>query len=179
MVNEYLLNSLYKPNDRLGVEMFGASDWNKLKGRVCGLTNAAIERNYTPRSVCYDPNYSAFFDVLFVPDKTKFTELLGAEAPLDYIKGDAFRAFSKVSSGVTDVLDKVPVISPFVSAGRTVNQGLADMLKVFGLKSYKNKDEDEPPPQPKNVAIGAGTILLIAGGVYLLYRSSKKKKRRG
>ena len=179
MVNAHLLNSLYKPNDRLGVEMFGASDWNKLKGRVCGLTNAAIERNYTPRSVCYDPNYSAFFDVLFVPDKTKFSELLGAEAPLDYIKGDAFRAFSKVSSGVTDVLEKVPVISPFVSAGRTVNQGLADMLKVFGLKSYKNKDEDAPPPQPKNVAIGAGTILLIAGGVYLLYRSSKRKKRRG
>lgn len=178
MRNAHLLNSLYKPNDRLGVEMFGASDWNKLKGRVCGLTNAAIERNYTPRSVCYDPNYSAFFDVLFVPDKTKFTELLGAEAPLDYIKGDAFRAFSKVSSGVTDILDKVPVISPFVSAGRTVNQGLADMLKVFGLKSYKSAGE-EAPPQAKNVAIGAGTILLIAGGVYLLYRSSKKNKRRG
>ena len=178
MRNEKVLNSLYKPNDRLGVEMFGASDWNRLKGRVCGLTNAAIERNYTPRSVCYDPNYSAFFDVLFVPDKTKFTELLGAEAPLDYIKGDAFRAFSKVSSGVTDILDKVPVISPFVSAGRTVNQGLADMLKVFGLKSYKSKGEEEHP-QAKNVAIGAGTILLIAGGVYLLYRSSKKKKRRG
>lgn len=178
MRNEKVLNSLYKPNDRLGVEMFGASDWNKLKGRVCGLTNAAIERNYTPRSVCYDPNYSAFFDVLFVPDKTKFTELLGAEAPLDYIKGDAFRAFSKVSSGVTDILDKVPVISPFVSAGRTVNQGLADMLKVFGLKSYKSTGEEEPP-QAKNVAIGAGTILLIAGGAYLLYRSSKKKKRRG
>lgn len=178
MRNAHLLNSLYKPNDRLGVEMFGASDWNKLKGRVCGLTNAAIERNYTPRSVCYDPNYSAFFDVLFVPDKTKFTELLGAEAPLDYIKGDAFRAFSKVSSGVTDILDKVPVISPFVSAGRTVNQGLADMLKVFGLKSYKGTGEEEAP-QAKNVAIGAGTILLIAGGVYLLYRSNKKKKRRG
>lgn len=175
MKNERLLNKLYNPNDRLGVQFFGVDEWNRQKEKVCEITNDVIEGKLIP-ACRTGADYSQLFNVLFVPDRRAFGELLGATAPLDYIPGSWTRSFSKVSSGVTDILDNVPVLSPFVKGGRSINQGLADFLEKLGLKSYK--ESDEPLTVTQKAGLGLGGLLLIGGAAYGIYYLSKKKKRR-
>ena len=177
MKNERLLNKLYNPNDRLGVQFFGVDEWNRQKANVCDITNDVIEGKAIP-AYRTGADYSQLFNVLFVPDRRAFGELLGATAPLDYIPGSWTRSFSKVASGATDILDNVPVLSPFIKGGRSINQGLADFLEKLGLKSYKDSDEPEPLTVTQKAGLGLGGLLLIGGAAYGLYYLSKKKKGR-
>lgn len=174
MKNENLIDSLYDPNDKLGCEMFGVADWNKLKGRVCGLTNAAISRNYNYTDGV-NPNYSALFEVLFRPNRARFAEMLGADAPIDYISSDWARGISKIGSGVTEALNKIPFFTPWISAGRSVNSGVADLLKYFGLSSKKAEDA---APVVTKTGLTLGGVLLIGGAAYGIYYLAKKRKRK-
>lgn len=175
MKNERLLNKLYNPNDRLGVQFFGVDEWNKQKAKVCDITNEVIEGKVIP-AYRNGADYSQLFNVLFVPDRRAFGELLGATAPIDYIPGEWVRSTSKVASGITDIADNIPILSPFVKGGRSINQGLAEFLEKFGLKSYK--ESDEPLTVTQKAGLGLGGLLLIGGAAYGIYYLSKKKKGR-
>lgn len=178
MKNENILNQLYKPNDRLGKQMFGEVPWSRMKGRVCGLTNAAIARNYHPQGP-YNGEYNQLFEVLFRPDRQKFNELLGADAPIDLIPGDWARSFSKIGEGITNALKNIPFFAPWISAGRSINAGVADILKKFGLSSY---GESSDSSETTILGMNPTTILVLGGvgvGVYFLVKKRRKRRRRG
>ncbi|MBO4547137.1 MAG: hypothetical protein J5700_06130 [Treponema sp.] len=175
MKNEVVIDSLYAPNDKLGVEMFGASDWNRLKGRVCGLTNAALSRSYNCTGGT-NPNYSALFEVLFRPNRARFAEMLGADAPIDFISADWARGLSKIGSGITEGLNKIPFFTPWISAGRSINSGVASLLKNFGLSSKK---AEEVAPTVAKTGLTLGGVLLLGGAAYGVYYLTKKKRKRG
>ena len=174
MRNEAILRELYTPNDRLGVAMFGATDWARCKGRVCGLTNAMIDRQYTPQHDG-DMRYNALFEVLFAPNRKKFAEMLGADAPIDFIPGDLARGVSKIGSGFTNMLNRIPFFTPWIAGGREINEGTAKFLKWLGLSSQK---AEETAPTVVKAGLTVGGVLLIGGAIYGVYYLSKKKKRR-
>lgn len=175
MRNKNLLDSLYCPNDRLGVEMFGVNGWNDLKNMVCDRTNAIIERCYIPQTTAPRYEYTPLFDALFVPNRQAMREMLGASAPIDFLPGDLANAVSKIGSGVTNALNQIPFFTPWISAGRQVNAGVSDALQWFGLSSKK---ADEVAPTVTKAGLGIGGLLLIGGGVYLVYKLSQKKRGR-
>lgn len=174
MRNKNLLDSLYTPNDRLGVKMFGVNDWNNLKNNVCSLTNKIIDGCLVPSGsvACYE--YGPLFDALFVPNKKVMREMLGASAPVDFLPSVLRDPLSKIGGGVTNALNQIPFFTPWISAGRQVNAGVSDALQWFGLSSKK---ADEVAPTVTKSGIGIGGLLLIGGGVYLFYKLSQKKKR--
>lgn len=174
MRNKNLLDSLYTPNDRLGVEMFGVNGWNELKNMVCDRTNAIIERRYIPDSTAPRYEYAQLFDALFVPNRPAMREMLGASAPIDFLPGDLARSVSKIGSGITNALNQIPFFTPWIAAGRQVNAGVSDALQSFGLSSKK---ADELAPTVTKAGLGIGGLLLIGGGVYLVYKLAQKKKR--
>ena len=173
MRNEAILRELYTPNDRLGVAMFGATDWARCKGRVCGLTNAMIDRQYTPQHDG-DMRYNALFEVLFAPNRKKFAEMLGADAPIDFIPGDLAKGVSKVGSGVTNILYRIPFFTPYIEGGREANAGMSKILEWFGLSSQK---AEETAPTVVKAGLTLGGVLLIGGAIYGFYYLSKKKRR--
>lgn len=173
MRNEAILRELYTPNDRLGVAMFGATNWARCKGRVCGLTNAVIDRQYTPQHNG-DMRYNALFEVLFAPNRKKFAEMLGDDAPIDLMPWDFARGLSKIGSGLTNALNRIPFFSPWIAAGRETNAGVAKILESFGLSSHK---AEETAPTVVKAGLTVGGVLLIGGAIYGVYYLSKKKRR--
>ncbi len=174
MRNKNLLDSLYTPNDRLGVEMFGVNAWNNLKNNVCSVTNKIIDGCLVPSGsvACYE--YGPLFDALFVPNKKVMREMLGASAPVDFLPSVLRDPLSKIGGGVTNALNQIPFFTPWISAGRQVNAGVSDALQWFGLSSKK---ADKVAPTVTKAGLGIGGLLLIGGGVYLVYKLSQKKKR--
>lgn len=174
MRNKNLLDSLYTPNDRLGVEMFGVNSWNNLKNNVCSLTNKIIDGCLVPSGSVAYYEYAPLFDALFVPNKKVMREMLGASAPVDFLPSVLRDPLSKIGGGVTNALNQIPFFTPWISAGRQVNAGVSDALQWFGLSSKK---ADEVAPTVTKAGLGIGGLLLIGGGVYLVYKLSQKKKR--
>ena len=174
MRNKNLLDSLYTPNDRLGVEMFGLNAWNNLKNNVCSVTNEIIDGCFVPSGsvACYE--YGPLFDALFVPNKKVMREMLGASAPVDFLPSVLREPLSKIGGGITNALNQIPFFTPWISAGRQVNAGVSDALQWFGLSSKK---ADEVAPTVTKAGVGIGGLLLIGGGVYLVYKLSQKKTR--
>lgn len=174
MRNKNLLESLYTPNDRLGVEMFGVNAWNHLKNNVCSVTNKIIDGCLVPTCsvACYE--YGPLFDALFVPNKKVMREMLGASAPVDFLPSVLRDPLSKIGGGITNALNQIPFFTPWIAAGRQVNEGVSDALQWFGLSSKK---ADEVAPTVTKAGLGIGGLLLIGGGVYLVYKLSQKKKR--
>lgn len=174
MRNKNLLDSLYTPNDRLGVEMFGVNAWNNLKNNVCSVTNKIIDGCLVPSCsvACYE--YGPLFDALFVPNKKVMREMLGASAPVDFLPSVLRDPLSKIGGGITNALNQIPFFTPWISAGRQVNEGVSDALQWFGLSSKK---ANKVSPTVTKAGLGIGGLLLIGGGVYLVYKLSQKKKR--
>ena len=176
MVNKNVIDSLYMPNDSLGIQMFGSDGWNVLRRSVVDVTDDALNGRVNADGC--DGRYNAFFNALFRPNRACFSELLGASAPADYIPWASIRnILSKSGSAGANALKNIPFFSTWVSAGREANQAMADFLSLLGLKSYKDTDEDLSPTQKAGLSIGA--VLLIGGVAFAIYHYSKKKKRRG
>lgn len=102
-------------------------------------------------------------------------EMLGASAPVDFLPSVLRDPLSKIGGGVTNALNQIPFFTPWISAGRQVNAGVSDALQWFGLSSKK---ADEVAPTVTKAGLGIGGLLLIAGGAYLVYKLSQKKKGR-
>ena len=175
MRNKNLIDSLYCPNDRLGVEMFGVNVWNNLKNNVCAATNEIIEGRFVPSCAVDYYEYAPLFDALFVPNKPVMREMLGASAPVDFLPSVLRDPLSKIGGGVTNALNQIPFFTPWISAGRQVNAGVSDALQWFGLSSKK---ADEVAPTVTKAGLGIGGLLLIACGAYLVYKLSQKKRGR-
>ena len=177
MKNENLLNTLYDPNDKLGVELFGVENWNIAKGAACGVTNSALSRRYVPGP--YAPEYVPLFNALFRPNRARFSELLGASAPIDYISGDWARYVADMGHGVTEGLNKIPFFTPWISAGRGVNSAMAKVLDMIGLDSKKETSDSSATSTVKTVGFGLGSLLLLGAAGYGVYYLAKGRKRRG
>lgn len=176
MRNKNLLDSLYTPNDRLGVEMFGVNAWNNLKNNVCAATNEIIEGRLVPSCsvACYE--YAPLFDALFVPNKPVMREMLGASAPVDFLPSVLRDPLSKIGGGVTNALNQIPFFMPWIAAGRQINAGVSSGLENwFGLSSKKAK---ELAPTVTKAGLGIGGLLLLGGGAYLVYKLAQKKRGR-
>lgn len=176
MKNENLLNTLYNPNDKLGIELFGVENWNIAKGAACGVTNSALSRRYVPGP--YAPEYVPLFNALFRPNRARFSELLGASAPIDYIPGDWARSISNIGHGVTEGLNNIPFFMPWIAAGRSVNSGVAKVLDTIGMSNKKESDGGTVSTV-KTVGYGVGSLVLLCVAGYGVYYLAKGRKRRG
>lgn len=169
-----VLNRLYRPDDRLGVEMFGVSDWNRLKGRVCGLTNAALCNSVD--ASCLPKSQTPLFEVLFRPDRNACNELLGSGVidTIDNLTTSSgwWDTWMKAKDTGESIASLIPIAQPFVAAGRKVNNLTSNIWDMI-----RGKKSDETPTAVK-AGIGIGGVLLLGGAAYGIYYLTKKKKRR-
>lgn len=175
MKNERLLNKLYSPNDRLGVQFFGVDEWNRQKEKVCEITNDVIDGRAIPVNRG-GADYTQLFNVLFVPNRQAFSELLGSSGIVDVIdrattSSDWWGTWMNIKDAGENVAEMIPIAQPFVSAGKKVNKAISSVWDRIRGKS------DETPTVVK-AGIGLGGLLLIGGAAYGIYYMSKKKKRR-
>lgn len=184
-MNNYL-NSLYNTDDELGVKMFGASAWNRLKARAAAATDSMLEHPKSVRAINQDRRYDELFAKLFRPDVNAGRELLGGdwcERVTDVTLGDVFDSAQNFLSSkavqtgadifhnAANIFSYVPGYGKYVEAGRKGTNFVADALRMFGFGT--NADETA-----KTVAIGGGTLLLIGGGLAIWYFGFHKKKKR-
>lgn len=185
-MNQYV-NNLFNCDDDLGVKMFGASSWNRLKARAAASTDSMLEHPGAARLVKTDRRHDELFAKLFRPDVKAGSDLLGAgwcERCADTTLGDVFdsaknflssnvgEGISSIGHGVANILSETPYVGKFVQGGRKVTNFAADVLNALGFGSGKNN-------VVQKAAIGGGTLLLIGAGLGVWYFGFHKKKKRG
>lgn len=185
-MNKYI-NNLYNTDDDLGVKMFGASTWNRLKARAAAATDSMLEHPAAPRIINNDRRHDELFTKLFRPDIKSGNELLGggwSERVADCTMGDVFDSAKNLLSSnavktgadifhnAANIFSYVPGYGKYVEAGRKGTNFLADALRMFGFGT----DADQTV---KKAAIGGGTLLLIGGGVAIWYFGFHKNKKKG
>lgn len=167
-----VLDSMYRPNDSLGVQLFGVNGWNSLKGRVCGLSNYALS-NRVPVEA---GETSDLFIALFRPTKT-CSEMLG-DGVVSWVdkmttSSGWWDKWMKAKDAGESVANLIPIAQPFVSAGRSVNSAISSIWDAIRGK------ESEDLSTAKKAGLSIGAVLLIAGaGVGIYYMTKKRKRRR-
>jgi hypothetical protein len=183
-VTDNVLNAIYAPNDRLGVELMGAAKWNALKkvvasktvnqlNKVCGgnrnkFISRAIKasksvRNNDPFKVARTPARIA--NMLNDPLCSELWGFNGEYAAelLGYSIGDFTRQVKKVTHKALEAGENIPVIDAAVSRFR-------DIENVFSTGS-------KAADTAQTVYDNRGKIILIGGlgafGLYLLLRKKK------
>ena len=171
-----VLSAMYAPNDRLGVELMGATKWNGLKKAVSKVTADAINKatngvnivpkaqlalkmaNYVggPRRVIL--NGDPLCSELFGPNVDFAAELLGESALSKLWSGT-----KKVTHKILEAGENIPVADAAVSRFR-------DIASVFSTGS---KAADTATTLYEN---RGKVILICAGGGLLLYFLLRKKK---
>lgn len=179
-----VLNAIYSPNDRLGVELMGAAKWNALKktvaantvnqlNKVCGgnrnkfikrVVNAAnAVRNNDPFNIARKSARIA--SVLNDPLCSELWGINGeyADELLGYSFGDFTRQVKKVTHKALEAGENIPVIDAAVDRFRQIEN-------VFSTGS-------KAADTAQTVYDNRGKIILIAGlgafGLYLLLRKKK------
>lgn len=184
VVTDNVLNAIYSPNDKLGVELMGAVKWNALKKAVAANTvskinkkfggnrakylnnvvraaNAARSIDYTPAGMLRRVNVTTMNDPLC-------SELLGvneefANELLGYSLSDLWRGTKKITHKVLEAGENVPVADAAVSRAR-------DILSVF-------KTGSSAADTAATLYDNRGKIILIGGvGAFILYLILRKKK---
>lgn len=170
-MSEKALDVMFRPNDSLGVQLFGLCGWNKLKGRVCGLSDYALT-NGVP--LVYG-DASDLFIALFRPTKA-CSEMLGDSAIswLDRMTTSSgwWDTWMKAKDTGESIANLIPVAQPFVAAGQKLNSLTSSIWDMI-----RGKKSDDLTTTQK-AGIGIGTVLLIAGAGYGVYYLTKKRKRR-
>lgn len=166
-----VLDTLYTPDDILGVNLFGIQNWNRLKGRVCGLTEVALRDNVNGGG-----DVSELFCTLFRPNVRTCCELLGSGAIswLDSMTTSSgwWNTWMKAKDTGESIAELIPVAQPFVSAGRKLNDLTSNIWDKI-----RGKENEEISTATK-AGLGIGSVLLLAGAGYLVYSMTKKKKGR-
>lgn len=189
-VTDNVLNAIYSPNDRLGVELMGAINWNTLKQRVAANTvNTLNKVNGGNRSKFLQKVVNASKSVRNNPGNIKgyrsisraikgikygtlndplCAELLGvneeyAAELLGYSVSDLWRQTKKITHKVLEAGENIPVADAAVSRFR-------DITNIF-------KTGSSAADTAQTVYDNRGKIIIIGGlgafGLYLLLRKKK------
>lgn len=188
MTSSYLDN-LYNVDDELGIKLFGAPSWNRLKARAAAATASLLEHPGTSRVVKNDRRFDELFAKVFRPNVTAGNELLGGgwcERVTDATLGDVFdKAKNLLSSNAVktgadifhnaaNIFSYVPGYGKYVDVGRKGTNFVADTLRMFGFGT-------DTSDTVAKAAIGGGTLLLLGGGAaaiwYFGFHKKKKRKR--
>lgn len=179
-----VLNAMYAPNDRLGVELMGAVKWNGLKKAVSQLSANAVKKaaGTNPQTVLIAANNALQRARAVRPAKGsyKFTksmlngsplcsELLGmnddfaAELLGSYGISDLWRQTKNVVHDALNVGAKIPVIDAAVERFRDIEDVISGGKKAVDTAAvvYDNRG--------KIILIGAGAAILL----YFLLRKKK------
>lgn len=175
MDNENLLNQMYRPDDKLGIELFGAVPWSMMKGRVCGLTNYALTNPVSlpvKRGAC-----SPLFFALFNPDVQVCDQMLG-KSIIEWIdekttSSDWWNKWIKVKDAGETVASFIPIAAPFVSAGQKVNSAISAVWDAI-----RGKKTDDTTSTTTKVVWTVGTVLVVGGIGYGIYRLGTRKSRK-
>ena len=189
-VTDNVLNAIYAPNDRLGVELMGAFNWNTLKNKVAQITVNKLNKNYSgnrnkfieaaikaARSSYGDPIKQARRNAFKVKNALLndplCAELWGvnddyAAELLGYGWGDFGRQIKNLTHKVLEAGENIPIASAAVAEARKYGDYVQTAL---GLKK---SGEDVV----NTVYDNRGKIILIGGlgalGLYLLLRKKKR-----
>ncbi|MEE6207016.1 MAG: hypothetical protein VZR95_03070 [Alphaproteobacteria bacterium] len=187
-----VLNAIYAPNDRLGVELMGAAKWNALKKAVAAKTvdklnkvyggnrsrfsGAVVEAARKMRATS-DPVSMAAKSKRFMKNPLLNDPLCGelwgvnddyAAELLGYSWGDFGRQVKNLTHKVLEAGENIPIASAAVSEARKYGDFVQTAL---GLK--KSGEE-----VVNTVYDNRGKIILIGGlgalGLYLLLRKKKR-----
>lgn len=182
-----VLNAIYSPNDRLGVELMGASKWNALKKTVAANTVKQLNKVYGGNRSRFSGavveaarKMRAPSDPVSMAAKSKrlmksgvlsdplCAELWGinsdyADELLGYSLSDLWRQTKKVTHNVLEAGEKIPVADAAVSRFR-------DITSIFNTGS-------KAADTAQTVYDNRGKIIIIGGlgafGLYLLLRKKK------
>ena len=179
-----VLNAIYAPNDRLGVELMGAAKWNALKKTVASNTVKQLNkvyggnRNKFINRVVKAANAVRNNDPFNIARKSArianvlndplCAELWGingeyADELLGYSLSDFTRQVKKVTHKALEAGENIPVIDAAVDRFR-------DIENVFSTGS-------KAADTAQTVYDNRGKIILIGGlgafGLYLLLRKKK------
>ena len=188
-VTDNVLNAIYAPNDRLGVELLGVTAWNKLKKAVAQKTVNKLNQVYSgnrgkftqavvnaarkaSRSSYGNPIEQVKRNALKVKNgllnDPLCAELWGvnddyAAELLGYDWGDFTRQVSKLTHKALEAGENIPVIDAAVDRFRQIEN-------VF-------KTGSSAADTAQTVYDNRGKIILIGGlgafGLYLLLRKKK------
>lgn len=182
-----VLNAIYSPNDRLGVELMGAAKWNALKKAVASNTVKQLNKVYGGNRSRFSGavveaarKMRAPSDPVSMAAKSKrliksgvlsdplCSELWGinsdyADELLGYSLSDLWRQTKKVTHNVLEAGEKIPVADAAVSRFR-------DITSIF-------KTGSSAADTAQTVYDNRGKIIIIGGlgafGLYLLLRKKK------
>lgn len=184
-VTDSVLNAIYSPNDRLGVELMGANKWNALKSIVAAktvkklnernggnrsrflnnvvrATNAARSNDYTAAGMMKRARRSEIMNDPLCEELWGVNEEFSNEL-LGYSFSDFTRQVKKLTHKALEAGENIPVIDAAV-----------DRFRQFeNLFSTGSKASDAAQTVYEN----RGKIILIGGlgalGLYLLLRKKK------
>lgn len=177
-----VLNAMYAPNDRLGVELMGAVKWNGLKKAVSQLSANAVKKavGTNPQTVLIAANNALQRARAVRPAKGSYkfktmlngsplcSELLGlnedfAAELLGYSLSDFWRQTQNVTHDILNAGSKIPIIDAAVDRFREVEDAFTGGKKVVDTAAvvYDNRG--------KIILIGAGAAILL----YFLLRKKK------
>lgn len=184
-VTDSVLNAIYSPNDRLGVELMGANKWNALKRIVAAKTvkklneqnggnrarflnnvvrasNSARANDYTAAAMMKRASRSQVMNDALCAELWGVNEEFSSEL-LGYSLSDLWRQTKKVTHKVLEAGEKIPVVDAAVDRFR-------DITNVF-------KTGSSAADTAQTVYDNRGKIILIGGlgafGLYLLLRKKK------
>ena len=172
-----VLSAMYAPNDKLGVELMGATRWNGLKRAVSALSANAVRNaagpsdaaiNAAARNALYRSRIPRQFPRPSVMSGDPLcAELLGMNEPFcNELLGDLsdlWRQTKKVTHSVLEWGEDKPILSTAVQQIRDTVDVATGGKKVVDTAStiYDNR----------------GKIILIAGGLGILLYFMLRKKR--
>lgn len=162
------VNTLFNPNDKLGVELLGVNKWNSLKRSVANRAGAMVARGKLPGIVRYG-NASPVANALFGFNDAAGVELLGGWWT------DLKNNITGATHTALNVGSQIPITSGLVST-------LRDVGSYFKWGSKANSETDSAIDAAA-AAIKANKVktALILGGVgvgaaLMVYYLGKKKK---
>jgi hypothetical protein len=173
-----VLSAMYAPNDRLGVELMGAVNWNVLKRAVSNLSANAVNKavGTNPKIKLILANKALNRAKATRPHKFRSmlkgsplcAELLGmnedfAAELLGYSLSDLWRQTKNVTHNVLNAGAKIPVVDAAVERFRDITGVITGTKQVADTAAvvYDNRG--------KIILIGAGAVILL----YFLLRKKK------
>lgn len=185
-VTDSVLNAIYSPNDRLGVELMGANQWNALKriisaktvkklnernggnrsrflNNVVRATNAARSNDYSAAGMMKRARRSQVMNDPLCAELWGVNEEFSNELLGDNVFSDLWRGTKKITHKVLEAGENIPVADAAVNRFR----------EITGIFKTGSSAADTAQTVYEN----RGKIILIGGlgafGLYLLLRKKK------